>query len=624
MPYITILLGFILGIFVTSKLSLKLSPFIFYMYSLVIGTILLTTILHFTSLLLPFPQAVVTGQLFSAFLITLFTILSKTNPRRYFPRPTGIDRYLAGLLLVFGIALWVLFDTHIIQEKSGHMFTGESTYGDLPFHISTISQIAFSYQYPPQNPFYTGLPLVYPYFVNLYSAVLVYEGMSLRSAIIFPGMFLGLSIIVLLYDFAYTITKDKLKSLFTTLLYLLNGGLGFFFFFKEHPTISTILQALTNPTTKKEYSHLLDQNIQWGNFLTRMIVPERSILLGIPAGIIILRLIFFRNNTKLSYMDAFIAGLLCAMMPLLHTHTVLTFAIVFPLLAFLLFDKKYIIQNLKPLGIFFMTTIICAIPLIPLFINHVEGSSSFFKLHLGWMVKDDENLLWFWFKNSYLFVPFAVIALVLPKITNTSIRALQLAGLLLLFVINIALFSPYDWDNVKFLFWAGMFFSLAAGTILGTLFRKNLICVGLGILIVLTMSASALLSLWREVNLQYVLYSKDAIEVGEYIKKNTPRKSTVLTYKLHNSPANNLAGRSIMMGYPGMLWVHGIDYSTREKAIDEILKGSSVASSLLKANNISYILLEDSTPEGMTINRTFFNAYPLLFSNNSYKLYQIQ
>lgn len=534
------------------------------------------------------------------------------------------NKYLLILLVFIGIILGLLFHTHIIPSIDGDLYTGESTYGDLPFHLSTISSIAYAQNFPPQNPFYSGEQLVYPYFINFFSAILVYEGLSPRLSIIIPGMLLGLSIFVLIYDFAFTLTRSVIKSILSAVFYFFNGGLGFYFFLKDYSfNLTNIFQALLNPQQIKEYSHLFEQNIQWGNFLSRMIVPERALLFGLPAGIILLRILFFRGNSSLpSRFEIILAAFLISLMPLLHTHSVLAFAVILPILGLISLKSNFKERLINYLLIAALT-LIFAVPHMPLFLNHIVNSESFFRFHFGWMKQPNESFLWFWIKNSYLFIPLSLIALFIPKLVANKIKYLLVCAFSLFAVINLSLLSPYDWDNVKFLFWIGIFFSIASAAVLGSFIQSKYFIVKiLAIMISITMISSALLSIYREINVKYVLFSKEAVSVGEYLKENTNEDSVFLTYKIHNSPVNNIAGRSILMGYPGLLWTQGINYEERERDIHKMYAGQADLD-LFKKYNINYVVVESYDPEGLRINRDYFNQFPKILKSQNYTIYQI-
>lgn len=614
-----------LGVIVTNKLSLQLPRFSLLFFQLILGIIIFTAVNYYTTLVFSFPKGIVIGQI----LIVIFELFFIFRKRIYLSFIQNLkslvrERLLLVCLFTIGAFLVALFNNHILSEKAGDLYTGESTYGDLPFHLSIISNIAFSNKFPPDNAMYSGNTLVYPYLINFFSAILVFEGWTLRQSIIIPGLILSFGLIEIMYEFVLHLTKSAVKSFLVVILYFFNGGLGFYFFLKDYSFgINSIIQALFNPSSLKEYSHLFEQNIQWGNFLSRMIVPERSLLFGIPAGLIILRLLFFRNGQKITPLELILISLLLSLMPLLHTHTVLTLAIIIPILV-LFARESSLFNELKKFLIIVVMTLIFAIPHILIFFGHVSESNQFMKFNLGWMKLPHESFFWFWFKNTYLLVPLSLGALLLSKV-NKQVKILQICALVLIVIINLFLFSPYNWDNVKFLFWAGLFFDITASFFLISLFQKrSLFLKVLVIIIIFSMVSSALLSLWREINVKYVLFSKEAVSIGEQIRLQTPPDSVFLTYKVHNSPVTNLAGRSILMGYPGLLWVHGINYQERENDINHIFAGFQNAKSLIKKYNINYIVVESYNPEGMFINRNFFDQYPILLKSQNYTIHKIE
>ena len=104
------------------------------------------------------------------------------------------------------------------------------------------------------------------------------------------------------------------------------------------------------------------------------------------------------------------------------------------------------------------------------------SGDSFFKYHFGW-VAGDENLLWFWLKNTGLFWPAFIGGVVAIFIFKKGIPFVKeahgfsgnaklsfslfksqltpiyfsLTFLLLFLLSNFILFAPGEWDNIKIL-----------------------------------------------------------------------------------------------------------------------------------------------------------------------------
>lgn len=625
-PWFTILLSYALGRLIVRLLNFKLARFFVPAVSLILGTTVLAILTYGIALMSSF----VVGSIVSQTLVFLLVIYATAKKPGWWRNEQSFDLTrnakieLIIILCVLGFLMFRLLDTHIIPLVDGVFRTGESTYGDLPFHLTIISQMAYGNHFPPENPFYTGLPLAYPYFANLYSAILVFEGWSLRSSILIPGLLFALALFTLLYDFAWTVTKRHAAALLTLLLYVFNGGLGFYFFLRDNNfKASDVLGSVVNPSNlQADYSHLFAENIQWSNFLTRMIIPERSILLGIPVGLIILRLLFFRDTDKpVTMFEILLIALLLSAMPLLHTHTVVVFAVILPLLALAFWKKEQTRELIRRYGLIILFSVLFALPHVPLFLGHVSGTDHFFSWHWGWMKKANESFLWFWFKNTGFLIPVSFGIYLIPKLRKKNIIALHGLGLLLFLILNLMLFQPYAWDNIKFLLWGGLFLTLAASLVFVELWKHTIITRVAGILLFLTLTASAGLSLERELTYQPMLFDENAKQLGEIVRTQTPKDAIFLTPRIHNNFANNLAGRKILMGYPGALWVHGIDYSQRESDVLAMYAGTEKSDALLKQYGVDYVVVPTSEDE--TINKAFFTHYPVFQQTTRYIIFRI-
>ena len=151
LPILSLIEILILGAIITKGLSIKIPSFSFPFFVISLGSLIFTAINYFCSLLFSFPNGIIIGQ----FLLLGFEIIYL-----YFYRPR-IDlinicrnlireRYLLFLLLFIGIILISLFNNHTLNNLDGNFYTGDSAYGDLPFHLGIISQIAYVNQFPPE------------------------------------------------------------------------------------------------------------------------------------------------------------------------------------------------------------------------------------------------------------------------------------------------------------------------------------------------------------------------------------------------------------------------------------------------------------------------------------------
>ncbi|MBA3243079.1 MAG: hypothetical protein H0T60_17805, partial [Acidobacteria bacterium] len=88
-----------------------------------------------------------------------------------------------------------------------------------------------------------------------------------------------------------------------------------------------------------------------------------------------------------------------------------------------------------------------------------------------------------------------------------------------------------------------------------------------------------------------------------------------------------LTGRRSLMGYPGHVWSHGIDYFERESELKRIYSGAPDAASLLSKNGVEYVVvgpLEEAEMKKyrLALNRPFFERYTKVGEAGEYRLYK--
>lgn len=533
------------------------------------------------------------------------------------------------LIVVLGSIIYALFSSHIIKsDLYGNLMTGESTYGDLPFHLATISQMAHIGIFSPENPLFSGTPLVYPFFINILSALITIWGFSLRFSIIFPGIVFSILMILCLYFFYKRLTKNKSVAFLSTLLFFLNGGLGFYYFFNDVILGGKLKYFFSNPSIFPDYSHLFEQNIQWCNFLSRILIPERSVLLGIPMGLIILFILFLRKKKSEKLIDWWFvfAGVLTGFLPLSHTHTFMVFSVLIPYLAFFEIHEIGFKKWLKKWLTFGVIVFLIVLPQMNLIFSHLSSSTTFFKFHIGWMSNPGIlGLVTFWWKNTGVMIPLLVVSLFFIK-PYKLLAKLVFFSFFILTIVNLFIFQPYNWDNIKFLFWFAIFSYPAISIFLIKLWKsKFIVSKILTTFFIILLVASSLLSLYRELNVSYQLFSKEEVGLGLWVKENVPADSLFLTGFTHRSFASNLGGRKILMGYQGSLWVHGIKYEDREKEIKEIYSGSSNAKKLINKYGIDYIIIGPEEKNDLNANQKFFsNNFCLAKTTANYLIFSVK
>ena len=147
-------------------------------------------------------------------------------------------------------------------------------------------------------------------------------------------------------------------------------------------------------------------------------------------------------------------------------------------------------------------------------------------------------------------------------------------------------------------------------------------------LIILTLSGG--LDVWRVISRQinYQVFSRDAVKIAEEIKQKTPPNALFLNAPTYNS-AVVLSGRRSLMRYVGHLSSYGIDYEPRENEVKRIYEGSTLAFGFIERNKIEYVIISPEEEAYMGQNNLilqdkFFEKYSKIAEIGDYKVYKLK
>src|SRR4029453_4301068 len=138
---------------------------------------------------------------------------------------------------------------------------------------------------------------------------------------------------------------------------------------------------------------------RWGNMVTALLLPQRSLLLGLPLAILTLTLLWKDvvdtedDRSTLARHRIIAAGILTALLPLVHAHTY----------AVLVAMTACVALTFNQVGRWIPFFLIC-VPLGVAQVLWVSGGSPVqSEAFVGWQVgwdHGDQNILWFWIKNT--------------------------------------------------------------------------------------------------------------------------------------------------------------------------------------------------------------------------------
>ena len=108
------------------------------------------------------------------------------------------------------------------------------------------------------------------------------------------------------------------------------------------------------------------------------------------------------------------------------------------------------------------------------------------------------------------------------------------------------------------------------------------------------------------------------------MRRLTPAKAVFVTGEQPNNPIADLAGRSVLMSYPGWLWSYGINYNQREADLSRIYSGDAAALDLLHRYHVAYVVIGPDERSTLHANVDYFNAgFQLALHTANYEIYAV-
>ncbi|MBW2043135.1 MAG: hypothetical protein JRI76_14085 [Deltaproteobacteria bacterium] len=547
---------------------------------------------------------------FSVFILIFFSKGNASDQEK-----TPADGIFIALIGLAGLFFLLLFSRMIVEDAEGIWAGGRTVWGDWAGHMGYIANWVYGNNLPPENPWYAGVRLAYPFLFDFTSAMLVKSGMTIPRSLEIPGALLSIAMTALIYELARQLTKSREAGALSVFIFILSGGLGFVYLF---PDLPAALRGVFPPARQgvTELTHIPEANIRWVNFIISEMIPQRGILVGITGALAVF--LFWLKGTTSRKKGCFAtAGLLAGLLPFFHAHTFLVLMMVSSVY-FLLHPRTEWLY-------FFFPALLLALPQWLYFLPQVTGySEGFIRWQPGWLAPaKGDNWLWFWVKN------IGVMAVLIPAAWayfwkhERRLFFYYVPFLLVFAAANLWVFQPWDYDNTKLLrFWYLASSVLVAGALCH--WAKQRILRGLvgGLLLVSVILSGAVDagSCLRFDRNKRLMWTPDQIELARVVRNITPKKSVFLTSDTHNHWVVDLSGRKIVLGYRGWLWSWGIDYREREKDVQAIFLGTSQANVLIAKHKIDYVVIGPREREVFHANADFHHRHHLLILDMNHHL----
>ncbi|MFN2531767.1 MAG: hypothetical protein ABR555_10745 [Pyrinomonadaceae bacterium] len=554
--------------------------------------------------------------------------------------------------VVIAIVLWRVFSKAMIVTDEGISTGLLNNFGDLPFHLSVITGFSFGNNFPPEDPTYAGVRFTYPFISDFISAEFVSLGANLRNSMFLENFVVAFAFVGLLHRWALVMLRDRLAAVITPLLVLLNGGFGFVLLFNTPEYKSRGFWAILN-NFLPSFTVIPETTWRWGNAISALLIPQRGFLLGLPLAVIAFTgwWIAIQGDIPLSEGESkqpqtkrkskksktglsastnepgslralppmIAAGVAAGLLPLVHAHS---FVVVMGMASCI----ALLTRRWREWFWFFALASIIAIPQLLWSTSHsAVKASSFFGLEFGWD-HGEESPVWFWFKNTGLFIPLVIVAL-LWRGKHPLLTKLQLFFYLpftLCFIVpNCIKMAPWIWDNIKVLYYWWVASSPIVALVLARIWRDGLArhaaAAVLFVCLVLAGTLDVAGIALRSVN--YTVFDVSGIKFADLVKHQTPPNALIVHAPVHNDPVF-LTGRRSLMGYPGHIWTHGLDFAQRESEIRRIYAGDAEAQRLIDSYRIQYVVVGPLERNKMLVNDQFFAGFQKVGQIGEYSLYK--
>jgi len=532
-----------------------------------------------------------------------------------------INNYTIATFGLFGF-LFFHFAKEMLQEKLDGWYVGQvNLYGDLVFHLGFINKFLESGILLPESPVYAGSKPNYPIFADFLTAQIA-KFTSIDFSLFATTFLAGILTIYVVRYFILNFIKNEKIVFIAFLLFFLNGGFGFYYFFNDFFTSqkSFVDFVISLP---HEYTDLKSKGFWWINSYLAYFLPQRGFLFAFPITLTILNLLHVGfMKTKRHFFV--LAGLLAGVLPLVQAHSLFVLFIVSACAAiFTTLTSKFKKEVIVNWIIFATLTIVVSLPLFNV-ISTETNPLKYIRFDPGWT--SQENILWFWLKNLGLFGPILLVSLTWLYKKNRHFFLIYLPFLLMFLISNVFVFQPWDFDNSKLLiYWFFASTIIVAYFLNDQFFAENLSKKIIGVVFIFFMIFAGSLDVIRTFTpiTSYQIFSNDDLEIAARVKMLTQKDSRFITASNHNHPIPALTGRSTILGFHGWVWSHGLDFQERASDVQKVYQGGNVAEDVIKKHKINFVTIGPLEKSTYSINESFFLKFPSIILGNDWILYDV-
>jgi len=419
------------------------------------------------------------------------------------------------------------------REVPAGWVSGGWNWSDFLVHVS-IGQSIVEGNFPPQVPYFAGVPLTYHWFADFHGAIAAATaGLHVIPVFIASSALMAGALALVGWELVRHLTGSRRAATIATLLILTGGGMGW---------IRLVLDLQAGVGSAFELVQRFPYDNTWepgspefkiASILGTGLFPHRATTFGLPGLLAVLLLVRVSLGRRPAGMG--LAGILAALLAPFH---------------FFFFPATYLLVLLFALArrawrrptwlrdaALVLAPVVLALPFVvgPLLLQREHGAIRFVA---GWEEAPIEEglgaVLFFYATNLGLPLLLGLLALVATRPPSRTFLASWAVAFFL--VPNLVVASAVEFDMNKYFQVMGIALAILGGWLLR---RRSTLVVGL--VLAAAAISPALVATWHLVS-ETVTLSPAQEQAARWIAANTPQRSIFLADAFINSPVD-YAGR---------------------------------------------------------------------------------
>lgn len=613
-----------LGAAAVRHLPLRFYAFEYVAMSVMVGLVAWTWLAFLAALVLPVVAAiVVTSMVASAGAAALaWPLRGRPWAFAWFARRG--DRWLwLVTTTVTVVVMGRLFWTHSLFSEDGGIYSAGSSWADYGLHAAIVSNVAESPSLSMDLPVASGERLTYPFLIDLFSGLLLRSGASLHLSFFLPGVLLALAICQLVIAFSLRLF-DHLGAAVTTLTLLLCTGtaVGVTEAWSDWRDSGKWLPAFLGDLPR-DYTTLGERNGNVTNLLAHAMLPQRTILFGLGMALVVFRLLQasrIGGASPTSSRLVLVAGAAVGLLPMAHPHSFLVCLGVLSVVAAEAACQRRALPraHVGALGL----ALVIALPQLAwqqLANDHGTGG----RWRWAWMKQPGESVLSYWWLNFGLMgLVFLAVPVLLLRRREYGLLVWCLPFLGVLAVSQVYAFQPFEYDNLKLIYYVYLMGTLFAGYLAVLAYRASRWTLLLAVPLAIAVALPGALSITRQFQLHDQFAGPQDQALAAWVRDNTEPDDVFLTTDRPNNPISALGGRPIVLGYPGWLFNFSVPYGDRIAAAQAALAGR-VDDPLVRRYAPDYLAVQANEGAGWTVDRAALGRLPVAYANPGWTVYTL-